>query len=553
MPRVLTPSVLALVSGAALATNLILVWATGSRIFLDGYLARGAAVVAIAVLLFRSNRVQGSGREITEGQEASSTRNPLTPKMLLAFTVGVGIGFLTWAAPGLSVLLAGTAFLLWAFVRTQPAEERRFLYGLAAFGLGGRLLLVAVIFLVLSQMGRVYGYLDPELPSQVPMLFGDGADRTLLSQGIARAWRGLWVSPATLIEIGRAESSFLFVHSDARHLLPQVLFFYFFGDEVIASRMITAVVGFAVSLFGFALTRRAFGSTTARACAILLAFFPTSFVWSLDMLKEPYYALMLMGAAWSLFVALGERRPAAYVLAAAFVFGAFLVRGRWGATLLAAVVLGTFLVTVIWAFRRLRPRARVLLIVGLVAGSIALVRSPPAHRTLLDLGALYYGYHYSQERAGGTTYRIWPDRYYEGKALDFRTEWNSGELSLAYGRGLYHFWLEPLPGKLAGLKGAAANGLFVLWVACLVAAVFGLRQAWRRQRTFAVFLLAYLAVDMQFLVLYEANIFTLVRHRETLMPLVLFLSGAGVASWFGHFRAKRVSPQSLPPHQSGGL
>ena len=467
--------------------------------------------------------------------------------------VGVGIGFLTWAAPGLSVLLAGAAFLLWAFVRTQPAEERRFLYGLAVFGLGGRLLLVAVIFLVLNQMGRVYGYLDPELPSQAPMLFGDGADRTLFSQGIARAWRGLWVPPATLVEMGRAESSLLFVHSDARHLLPQVLFFYFFGDEVIASRMVTAVVGFAVGLFGFALTRRAFGSTTARTCAILLAFFPTSFVWSLDMLKEPYYALMLMGAAWSLFVALGERRPAAYALAAAFVFGAFLVRGRWGATLLVAVVLGTFLVAVIWAFRRLRPSARVLLAVGLVAGSIVLVRSPPAHRTLLGLGVLYYDYHRSQENAGGTTYRIWPDRYYENEALDFRTEWNLGELSRAYGRGLYRFWLEPLPGKLGGLKGVAANGLFVIWIACLAAAVFGLRQVWRRQRTFAVFLLAYLAVDMQFLVLYEANVFTLVRHRETLMPLVLFLSGAGAASWFGHLRAKRVRPQSLSPHQQSGL
>jgi hypothetical protein len=549
MPRVLTPGVLALVSGAALATNLVLVWAAGTRIFLDGYLVRGAAVVAIAVLLFRSNRAQGGGPEITENQEALATRNPLTPKRLLVSAVGVGIGFLTWAAPGLSVLLAGATFLLWAFVRTQPAEERRFLYGFAAFALGGRLLLVAIIFLVLSQMGRVYGYLDPDLPSQVPMLFGDGADRTLLSQGIAQAWRGLWVAPATLVEMGRAESSLLFVHSDARHLLPQVLFFYFFGDEVIASKMITAVVGFAASLFGFALARRAFGSTTARACAILLAFFPTSLVWSLDMLKEPYYALMLMGAAWSLFVALGERRPAAYVLAAAFVFGAFLVRGRWGATLLAAVGLGAFLVAVIWAFSRLRPRARVLLVVGLVAGSIVLLRSPPVHRTLLGLGALYYDYHRSQEKAGGTTYRIWPDRYYEKEVLDFRAEWSLGDLSLAYGRGLYHFWLEPLPGKLGGLKGAAANSLFVIWIAGLVAAVFGLRQVWRRQRTFAVFLLAYLVVDVQFLVLYEANVFTLVRHRETLTPLVLFLSGAGAASCFGHFRAKRVRPQSLSPHQ----
>ena len=52
MPRVLTPGVLALVSGAALATNLVLVWATGTRIFLDGYLVRGVAVVAIAILLF---------------------------------------------------------------------------------------------------------------------------------------------------------------------------------------------------------------------------------------------------------------------------------------------------------------------------------------------------------------------------------------------------------------------------------------------------------------------------------------------------------------------
>ncbi len=437
---------------------------------------------------------------------------------LLAAALAVAVGAFWAVSPvGAAAILALTAVCAGATVGLPDAERLRVRQILAA-GIALRLGLLAVVFIITPADRQSYA------------IFPDSQYLIDRSIWLRNLWMNVPLGPHQYYEIffpfGSAPfAAFLAALQVASGPAP-------FGLSVLSTAAF--IVG---ALAAYLVVRRGFGATAAQIGLVAILFWPSLVAWSVSVLKEPAQ-LFLTSIVCAGAASLAWSRPTARVMwaGAVAVALALLTTLRAGGMEVAVAGLALAVVLRLVAWRRW---VVIALLAFAITGAWGLrERIGAAVRTSASR-------HIGHVQSAGVSYRLLDDRYYSDDRVSVSSmPWTDG-LRFLVGSAIA-FVLVPLPWQ-TGSRGTLAllPQQFAWYVMCLAAAagfVLGMQRAPWLTCVLAGSALAGLLIIAP----NSGNVGTLMRHRDLIVPFVLWLGGLGVVGIAEAMRG-RVEPAREVP------
>ena len=307
--------------------------------------------------------------------------------------------------------------------------------------------------------------------------------------------------------------------------------FYIFGPMKFSGRLINILLGTLTGIFVYYIVKRIFGQKSAKISTVLVTFFPSMFIWSLDFLKDPLYILMSIMILWS-FMMYWEKKNILYIV---LIFLAVIIQTTIRKDLwligLIPFILGFFLL--------LKPSLIKKIIFVTVIGITAVFFMNKGInytyiRTAMSLALQkHVGHVDTTQNKGGYAYKFLDDKYYPPVGYNVSNiTWH--EVVKAFLKGWYHFLFEPFVWDMKSIPMLMSFPQMILWYLLIMFAIigiaFGLRYNWKYTSIIitSIFLLS------SVIALTSGNIGTLFRHRDMATPFYLIFSAVGIA----HFLEK---------------
>ncbi len=456
--------------------------------------------------------------------------------VLLATTVAVLVGFLYTLSPvGVWCGVGVVGLFTWAG-RGLPGRERRWLLSLLAIALGLRLLVVIGLFLLT----------DPDLRPAANFFF-DGDGQALKA-------RSLWLRN-TWLDVPIGEMYFRLAFQDygwSGYLYVLAYLQYLLGPAPFGIHLFNILLFLAASVALYRLVRTAYTPAAALVGLTLLLFLPTLFAWSISALKESFH-LFVGTAALIAAVGIVRGRGRLQLLAVVglVVAMAVLATIRGGAFEIMAVGLaGGMLVRVL----TLKKWVVVATLVCLGAGLFAVSRIPdlqarvtdPVTTVLRTTAQTHLGHTFTR----GHGYKLLDDSYYkryftDGSNIhlmrypDLVEMLTPGELTRYVVRSAVAFLVVPLPWDAVSWSEIVLVPQQVAWYLMVPLALVGVVAGLRRDVLVTLLLVSCIVVAAVPIGLSNGNVGTLVRHRDTVVPFIVWLSGLGVVSLAGWLASRR--------------
>jgi len=318
---------------------------------------------------------------------------------------------------------------------------------------------------------------------------------------------------------------------------------FWFGPAPYGVHLVNMCLWFAASIMLFRAARRAFGVAAAMAGLIALLFVPTMFVWSISALKEPSFffftALSIVagtqlirgpslvtrlfavaGLGVALFLIEPVRSIALYVAGGGVAVGLagwFVTRRAW--LWLAAVVI------VLGAGFQFRNNATV--------GALAIKGYRLAATN-----------HLGNVRTIGTAYRLLDQRFYMDFYQDQIYTMQPEEAARFAFRAVGSFVTQPIPWEAKSRAMVAFIAPQMIWYLLAALGVVGAIAGWRREPAFTWMLIGNVLVGATVVALSNGNIGTLVRFRDSVVTIIVWLSGLGACAVL-QWAARRFSGEHL--------
>lgn len=303
------------------------------------------------------------------------------------------------------------------------------------------------------------------------------------------------------------------------------LFYYLFGFSPIAVKWVNCLLGALLGPAVFFLTKECFDPSIAKGTGLITAFFPSFILWSATNLKDPSFQLVTV-----LIFLIFLRARRATSLRSTLGWGGLMAVALWiHATLRSAefsVILGGCLFASEGVLLLLRKRWYALLIAAFLGTGLLLSQ--------FDLRPQLYAVfqrHLGHFSTPGITYRYLPDHFYlpggTSKWL-FSQSIQPWQLIPGIGKAVFHFLVQPIPGKMDSLLSVLVYPQMMLWYLLLPVAFLGL--AWsmrwngRRSAFLALVLLSWTIIGA----LTSGNVGTVFRIRDMVTPLFFPFVGAGM-------------------------
>jgi hypothetical protein len=301
-----------------------------------------------------------------------------------------------------------------------------------------------------------------------------------------------------------------------------------FGPTPYAMRMLNAVIFTAGGVLLFREARRAFGWLPAYVALLVMLFYPTLFVWSISLLKEPLYLLgtslvfvstirLIRGPAWR------PRVLAALGLVAGLVIIADL---RPGAIVLAASAV--VLAIVLREATRSVPRFVAAGALAIVA-AVAVVIVPASERRLI--GALNGT---AKQHAGhvftvGHAYKTLDEGFYVNPQTPAASnlELTPAQAARYIVRSAVSFLVVPVPWQLTSTRELVYLPEQLAWYAMVLLAPFGVFAGWRRDPLVTALLVGSILPTATALALTNGNVGTMLRLRGVVIPYLAVLAALG--------------------------
>ena len=457
--------------------------------------------------------------------------------VLLATALAVLAGFLYTLSP-LSVWcgVGVVGLFIWAG-HGLPDRERRWLFSVLALALGLRLLVVIGLFLLTD-------------PDQRPLVsfFFDGDGQYIKQRSL---WfRNWWLNVPIHQNYFRQAfenygwSGYIYVIAYLQYLL---------GPAPFGVHLFNILLFLAASVALYRLVRTAYTPAAALVGLTLLLFLPTLFAWSISALKESFH--LFVGAA-ALIAAVGIVRSRSWIRFVAVV-GLVAAMGvlatiRGGAfEIMAAGLAGGMLVRVL----TLKKWVVVATLVCLGAGLFAVSRSPDLQTRVTDpVTTVLRGtaaVHLAHAISPGHAYRLLDDSFYTttgrsrapailpGSPDEASATLTFQELTRYVARSAVAFLVVPLPWDAVSWSEIVLVPQQVAWYLMVPLALVGVVAGFRRDVLVTLLLVSYIVVAAVPISLSNGNIGTLVRHRDTVVPFIVWLSGLGAVSLTGWLASRR--------------
>ena len=439
--------------------------------------------------------------------------SPTTAWMAIAFAV-----IIRWAAYGL------------------PRSERRWVIGILAVSVALRAVAIAII-----------AWRNDPLRQSFSTVFGDALYAIKMSLWIRNTYVGLPIQPRDYLEafdIDYGHTSY--------HMILAILQ-VFVGPAPYGVHVLSVVLYLAGIVAVYRTVRIGYGRLAAFAGLGAALFLPTLFLWSILPLKESayfFFMAMTISAVAGFFRSRSwARRAGALVLAGASLVaisslregGLVLALGGLTAGLAAALLV----------------RWRLVLLVVVVLAPFAIVRAvatPAIHDRILSGMRESAARHLGHVGTPGTSYRLLDDdAFYRGHLVrDYHTlTFDEGVRFVA--RSIVAFVLVPRPWEPSTPLAIYMAPQQVVWYALVAFAVIGALAGLRRDRLLTCLLAGNVIVGVLVIAPNSGNVGTLIRHRDMVVPFVVWLSGVGVLATMTRFGGRLPDVTSGQPGKSAWL
>ena len=443
-------------------------------------------------------------------EPVSATRFAVRPVAGGALAVGAAVGAAYTLSP-LTMLffLAAALAVSWA-TRGLTGSERRWVARALALAIALRVTAVAVLLLLTNPEGGQYNAFFPDARFVL--------DRSLwmvnLRHGVTI---GPWYLSRTFEHYGDPTYSY------ALSLLQE-----FVGPSPYALNFLSVGAFIAGSIILHKLVRVSFGAVAALGGFVLLLFWPTSFAWSVSLLKESLQlaltAIALAGAVAGLRANTWRRRAGGIVAAAAAL--AIDASLRSAAAIILCLSIGVNLALLLVRTSRVAG----VLMLGTIAVCVLTpqVRRTAVERTTAEVrGAA--SRHLGNVVMPGYSYRPLDDRFYaEGQYSPATMVAGEGARFLI--RAAVDVLVVPTPWQIWSRSALLFLPQQLVWYVLVVLAVPGILVGFQRDVMLTLLLATYIASGIALIGPNNGNIGTLVRHRDMVVPFVGWFGALG-ACW----------------------
>jgi hypothetical protein len=429
-----------------------------------------------------------------------------------AFWCAIAAGALAGAAYTLSpttvlFLFAMSGLFAWADHGTSP-RERRWVRGVLAVAVATRLVALGLFFLV-----------GPARQA-VPVMIGDEWLIKWRSQLLLNMALGRSLAPTDYINV---------FESYGRTGLMNVFAYWqlWFGPAPYGVHLINTTMWFAGSIALYRTARSAFGRLPALGGLIAVLYLPTLFVWSISALKEPPYFLL----------------TAITIVGATAVFRAPTLAGRVGgmfAALLAMTAIepirsialfvtagGVAAGIAGWLVTRRAWICIAALVLVTAAGTRAQA-NPAFQAWLLTQFRTAATRHLGNVQTVGYSYKLLDSKYYlPAYYNDPLAGLTADEAGRFAARALVSFVAVPLPWEAQSTGALILIPQQVVWYVLAALAVAGIAAGWRRDAVFTWMLAGNILVGGLVVALFNGNVGTLVRFRDSVVVIIVWLSALG--------------------------
>lgn len=427
--------------------------------------------------------------------------------VMLSTIAAVALAVAWTLSPFTVVCLAALLMICGRAVRGLHGRERGWVIGVLTIAVVTRLAVLALVFLITDPVREQFHGLIP-----------DGRYAIVRSLIVLNHWTG--------VEVGPAYRLFVF-DTYGGHAYYSYLAFvqWLFGPApyAIVLTSVCALIFGAVILYR--VVRAEFGPAVALSGLVAVLFWPTWFAWSITMLKESLQFLLSAMVVWG--VVRVPKPGFGAVLALLVMAIAIAVTASLRAGVVAIPIAGALLG--LWGVLAARRPAAAITLVGVIAVCVALgVSRPAAKARMTEEVRLAIGRHVGHVRSVGNSYKTADQRFYSDWPESWTTTHRDEGIRFLL-RSAVAFVLVPLPWQITSFAGLAILPQQFAWYVLVALAVpgvwFGLRNDPQLTMTLAGCCVAALIVIAP----NSGNIGTLIRHRDMVLPFLVWLSAAGAA------------------------
>lgn len=444
---------------------------------------------------------------------------PARKAAVLTTAVGIAVGAVYVLSPATVVFAPLIAALLWWAARGLDGSERRWVLGVLSAALAIRLLIIL-------------------------SMFAYGLHKNLLFVGIFpdeiyNQQRAFWMRDAWLeIPIFPKYYDWAFETygwSGYHYVLASLQIV--FGVMPYGPHLLSVFLTFAGAIALHRVARPAYGPVAALLGLTLVLWLPSLIVWSVGALKEPMFlCLAMLSVAGAVAMVRGstwQRRLAAAALTGVVIAAVGSVRD--GA--LNAMVVGIGGGLALWFFTRTFWRAIAFAALFVAASGLAVTRPAVrnAYHDQIRQAALR---HVNNAMTAGYGYKLLDARFYDDKVRRTGFVLTVEEERRYVVRAFVSFVVMPLPWSVGSTSALAILPQQVLWYILVLLVPLGLFEGLRRDGLLTCVLASYIAVNASAVALNSGNIGTFIRHRDLVVPFILWFSALGAVSGLARFAAR---------------
>lgn len=427
----------------------------------------------------------------------------------IASVAGLVLGTAISVSPAGAAAIAAMGGLIWWVARPLHGVERRWVIGWLTLAAAARVAVVAALPLTV----------DPRQQSFSTVFGGDAFYMIQRSIGIANAFVHAPFAPRDFFE------AFSATYGWSGYTYALALLHVFFGPSPYATHLLSVVIFLAAALVLFGYVRSSYGRIAAFIGIAALTTMPSLFVWSIAPLKEAPFGLLAAGAVCATLSLIQPRRwwhiPAGAIGVVTALSAIRSVRPEWAILTAAALATGA----AGWVVFRHRlvaacaAAASVALALALLIGA-----APRVSAFIADELASSSRRHMGNVFIQGHSYALLdPDAYAsDGKMT-------SGPRSLArfVVRAPVRFFTVPEPWLLKPGFELLMVPQQMVWYALLALAGAGVLAGLRRDSLLTCVFAAFVLVGAVAIGLNSGNVGTLIRHRDAVVPFVIWLAALG--------------------------
>lgn len=303
-------------------------------------------------------------------------------------------------------------------------------------------------------------------------------------------------------------------------------FYFLFGYQIQAARLINALLNIVAFLFIFYLSRELFNLNVARISSCIFAFSPSITLWSTMIVVDMFVLLGIVACMFSLVKVIKkvELKWLLLMILAVFMVGS--VRKYIMAILVIVILVAIFFKT----FTHMTRKGKLVIFLTGLLFFIMLLRLPIAPfletkwEETIKLVLQRQG---GMAQADDSGYYIYPTYCYRDQKCSLI------DVSKAYTRGMYYVLLSPFPWRVDSELQLMAYPQAVLWYFMIPFILYGFYLGLKINRFATTLIFLYSFFVFSLFALVEGNIGALFRHKDMVMPFLIIYFGAGINKLIG--------------------